>query len=173
MSTLVGLVKKNDIWLAADSQATAESGEIHPALCKKIFRNGEFLIGFIGSVRGGQILYPEYFKPPKNIFDLPDAIITQCAEKGCLGVDENQMSICGCNYLIAYKKRLYRVMIDFQMTEVLDYVAIGSGESIAYGSLKTTENFSDITSTQRLVYAIEAAKEFDAATGGEIQIEKY
>jgi ATP-dependent protease HslVU (ClpYQ) peptidase subunit len=172
MSTLAGIVYKKEVWLAADSLASTECGDIHPAMLKKIFRNEDYLIGFVGSIRGGQILYPQYFTPPKDIFDFPDALREQSIEKGCAGSDENQMMICGSNYLIAYKNKLYRIMADFSISQIQEYAAVGSGADYAHGSLKTSASFK-LPPVPRLTVALEAAKEFNTATGGEIQIEKY
>ena len=170
MSTVVGLKTENGIIIGADSRATTPDGEIRPTPCKKLFRNGPYLIGFIGSVRGGQILYPEHFKPPKNVHEFSDALRAQCAEKGCLGVgDESQTSVHGCNFLIAYKKRLYEILIDFQMNEIEKYGSVGSGSSYALGSLYTTEdvdNFIEFDAESRVKLALDAAAKFDSCTGG-------
>lgn len=173
MSTVVGVVDGKNIWIGADSRASTEDGDIRSNKCKKIFRNGDYLFGFIGSVRGGQILFPEYFSPPKKLYELPDAIRLQCSEKGCLGVNENQMSVHACNFLIGYKGKLYEMLIDFQLTEVPEYSAIGAGCNYAFGSLFTTSKVKEtISPKERVKLAIQAASEFDAATGGDILIEK-
>ena len=170
MSTVVGLKVGKQVMLGGDTRASTLDGDIRPNVCRKIFRNGKYLFGFIGSVRGGQILYPEYFSPPKNIFDLPDAIRVQCEEKGCMAMSDDQQQIHGCNYLIGYKGKLYEMMIDFQMIEVMDYSAIGSGSSFSFGSFYTT-GFSKISSKDRVLLALKAATRFDTATGAPYHIE--
>jgi 20S proteasome alpha/beta subunit len=176
MSTVVGLKTESGVIIGADTRATTPDGEIRPNVCKKIFRNGPYLIGFIGSVRGGQILLPHYFDPPKHILDFPDAIRKQCAEKGCLGVnEENQTGIHACNFLVAYKKELYEVLVDFQLNEVESYTAIGSGSSFAFGSFHTTEDLDNIIefdNITRVKLALEAAVKFDAASGAPFDIQR-
>ncbi len=167
MSTVVGIVDGKKVWIGADSLASTEEGDARPMKTKKIFRNGPYLIGFIGSVRGGQVLYPEYFTPPKKIMELPDAIIAQLQEKGCLLTNEQSQSLHSCNYLIGFKGKLYEVLVDFQMTEVASYTSIGAGSYYAFGSLHTTEQMKDdFTPGMRIELALAAAEEFSTATRG-------
>lgn len=166
MSTIIGIVEDGRIWMGADSRATTEDGDIRPTKCKKIFRNEDYMIGFVGSVRGGQILYPQFFKPPQDVWELPDAIIEQCREKGCLAVSEQQMSLHTCNYIIGHQGKLYEILMDFQMTEIPEYVGVGSGSYYAVGSLHTTNQMKeDFTPEIRIQLALEAAAEFSSSTG--------
>lgn len=169
MSTLVGLKQDGKIYLGADSRASTEDGEVRPKTFKKIFRNGTYVIGFIGSVRGGQILYPEYAEMPDDVMDVPDFIRVHCDEKGCLGINEHQMSMHGCNYIFAYQGRMYEILIDFQMSEIDNYTAVGSGSSYAFGSLHTTEDMK-LDGQTRVKWALEAAAMFDGATGAPFDI---
>jgi len=173
MSTVIGIVQDKQVWIGADSRASTEDGDIRPGKCKKIFRNGPYLIGFIGSVRGGQILYPKYFKPPADIMGLPDAIIKQCSEKGVLLTGEQNQSLMASNFLVGYKGKLYDILIDFQMTEVAEYCSIGAGSYYAFGSLHTTNKMKeDFTPEMRMQLALEAACEFSASTGPPFIYEK-
>jgi ATP-dependent protease HslVU (ClpYQ) peptidase subunit len=165
MSTVVAIVENKKVYMGADSLASTEDGDVRPIKCKKIFRNGPYMIGFIGSVRGGQILYPEHFKPPKKIIEMPDAIIAQAAEKGCLITSEQSTSLHACNYLIGFKGKLYEILVDFQMTEIERYTTIGSGSYYAFGSLHTTEQMKDdFTPEMRMELALKAAEEFSTGT---------
>ena len=74
MSCVVGLVDNGSVWIGADGIATTDDGEKRPIKARKIIRNRDYLFGYTGSVRTGQVIDPYYFKPPKNIFDLPDAL---------------------------------------------------------------------------------------------------
>jgi len=165
MSTVIGIVENGEVYIGADSLASTEDGDVRPMKCKKIFKNGPYLFGFIGSVRGGQVLYPDYFEPPENIMEMPDAIIKQLSEKGCLIMSEQQQSLQACNFLIGYKGKLYEILVDFQLTEIENYTAIGSGSCYAFGSLHTTEKMKDdFTPLMRLELALEAAEEFSTST---------
>ena len=87
MSTVVAIVDKGKVWMGADSYATMESGERRRIMCKKLFVNTPYLIGYVGSARVGQVVRPEYFTPPENVLDFPDSLTKQFEEKGCLGMD--------------------------------------------------------------------------------------
>ena len=173
MSTVVALVTEEGAWIGADSRATCEDGEIRPGDAEKIFMNDRYIIGFIGSVRGGQILLPEYFDAPTTLADWPDAIIEQSELKGCLGQSEQQTSLMLCNYVIGDTRtgKVYEMLIDFQFTEVKEYTCVGSGGPYAFGSLHTTEELN-INGEERVKMALEAAIKFDRASGGPIHIFK-
>lgn len=166
MSTIIGIVENGKVWIGADSRASTEDGDIRLVKCKKIFRNSNYLFAFIGSVRGGQILYPHYFEPPEDVWDLPDAIRNQCEKKGCLAITEQQITATICNYLIGHKGKLYEILIDFQMTEIPEYASVGSGSYYALGSLHTTNNMkNDFKPKVRIKLALEAAATFSGGTG--------
>lgn len=172
MSTVVGIVSKGSVIIGADSRATSQEGGIRPMIVEKIFRNGPYLIGYVGSVRGGQILRPEYFKPPKTISYMADDIYAQCEAKGCLGLseDNNNTQVHLCNFIIGYKKKLYEILTDFQLNEIAEYTAIGSGSDYAFGSLCTTNKFQ-LNDEERMNIALSSASEFDSATAPPFDIQ--
>lgn len=173
MSTIVGLKDGNDIYIGVDSRASTEDGHIRPIICEKMFRNGKYLVGFTGSVRGGQVLLPYYFRFPKHPYMLPDAIREQLHNKGCLETGESNVDAQGCNYIIAIQGRLYEILSDFQLNAISEFTTIGSGSPFAFGSLFTTNTMKDVlTPVERIELALKSAAEFDAATGPPFIIEK-
>lgn len=166
MSTVVGLKTDKGVWIGADSRASTDEGEVRPIIAEKVFNNGPYLIGFIGSVRGGQLVRPEYFKPPTRIKDWPDALIKHYEAKGCLVTTETQTSAMACNFIIGDTRtgQLFEILVDFQMNEIPEMTAIGSGSNFAFGSLFTTRELN-INGKRRVELALEAAETFDAATG--------
>ena len=173
MSTVIGLKIKDDIWIGSDSRASTEEGEIRPIKTEKVFENGPYLIGFIGSVRGGQIIRKQYFKPPSNPYDWPDALIDQCQKKSCIANGDPQTAIMLCNYIVADKRdnKLYEILIDFQMNDVDTITAIGSGSPYAFGSLFSTKELN-IKGDEKVKMALEAAAYFDSATGPPFNVRK-
>ncbi len=173
MSTVVGLKTDKGIWIGCDSRASTEDGDIRPVVAEKLFNSGDYMIAFIGSVRGGQVIRPEYFTPPKRVYDWPDALIKQCEAKQCLGSGEQQTSIMLCNYIIADRRtnKLYEILIDFQMMEVENMTAVGSGAPYAFGSLFATQELN-IKGEKRVMMALEAASKFNAATGPPFIVKK-
>ncbi len=173
MSTVVAIVDKGKVWMGADSYATMESGERRRIICKKMFINPPYLIGYVGSARVGQTLKPEYFDPPENVFDFPDQLIKQFKKKGCLGTDSDDQTLKhSSNFLIATPNgKLFEILVDFQMNEVKDFTAIGSGSPFALGSLYTTRRRND--PEKRLMTALKVASVYDIHTGSPFVIEEF
>ncbi len=173
MSTVIGIVDNGKVWMGADSFATTMDGQRRRIICRKIFVNGPYLIGFIGSVRTGQVLKPEYFTPPADVMDFPDAMFDQYKNKGCLAINaENQIPIQEGNFLIATPDgKLFEILLDFQMNEIEDYTSIGSGSSFALGSLYTTRNL--INHKKRILVALGAASLYDMSTGPPFITEEF
>lgn len=173
MSTVVGIVKDKTIWMGADSFATTENGDRRRIICRKIFTNGPYLIGYIGSVRTGQVVKPEFFKAPKRVQDFPDELRKQFEEKGCLAVNsETQCVGHESNFLIGTASgQLFEILVDFQMNEIADFTAIGSGASYALGSLYTTSKVKD--QKLRILTALKAAATYDTSTGPPFITEQF
>lgn len=171
MSCIVGIVENDEIWVGADGRASTEDGDIRPMKDKKLFRNGKYLFGNIGSVRIGQVLTPVHFKPPQNVLKLPDAIRKKCLDMGCIAYNEHQVQVLSSNLLVVAEGKMYTVLIDFQMTEVEYYTSLGAGCFYAYGSLYTTHK-QNYHPEDRVRIALEAACEFNGACGPPFDIFK-
>lgn len=174
MSTVVGLKTDKGIWIGCDSRVSNDDGEIRPIMAQKIFINGPYLIAGIGSVRGIQILYPEYFTPPKSVINWPDILLKHFEEKSCVLVGDQNITIMACNFLIGDSRtgKLYEILIDFQMNEISNITAIGAGSSYAFGSLSTTRELNINDGEKRVRLALESAAEFNASTGSPFIIKK-
>jgi len=173
MSTVVGINNGGEIWLGSDGMATTAEGERRNVICNKIFENGDYLFGFVGSVRIGQLLTPHHFEPPSDIRDLPDEILMHLKERDCVAYSsETSVSLLESNMLIATSSgKLYEILSDFQLNEVVKYTAIGSGSYFACGSLHTTRNQKN--ADKRIMKALHAASEFDTSTGPPYTVQKY
>jgi ATP-dependent protease HslVU (ClpYQ) peptidase subunit len=173
MSTVVAIVDNGKVWMGADSYATMTSGERRRIICNKMFINPPYLIGYVGSARVGQVIRPEYFKPPENVFEFPDALIKQFKKKGCLGLDsDDQTAINASNFLIATPDgKLFEILVDFQINEVKDFTGIGSGSTFALGSLYTTKNRKD--PKNRILTALHIAGVYDIHTGSPYIVEEF
>lgn len=172
MSTVVGFVDKSGVWIGADSAATTEGGESRFIMFKKLFRNKGYLIGCTGSIRGSQVLLPEHFDPPKDINKFPDAVREQFREKGCIALStEDQTEVHLCNFLVGFKGKLYELLIDFQLNEIVSYDAIGSGSSFAFGAFHAIRN-TNLAPEQKIKIALNAAACFDTSTGPPFNIQE-
>lgn len=165
MSCVVGIVKNNTVWIGADSRASTDEGMIRYSSIPKLFKNKNFLIGFIGNVRTGQLLLPQYFDPPDDIYEWPDIIREIVKEKGCLSTTDENIEIMQSNFLIGFDDKLYEILCDFQLNRVYDYVAIGGGADLAYGSLYTTSLNTRMSAEKRVLISLEAACKFCATCG--------
>jgi ATP-dependent protease HslVU (ClpYQ) peptidase subunit len=173
MSTVVAIVDKGKVWMGADSYATMISGERRRIICNKMFINPPYLIGYVGSARVGQTVRSEYFKPPENIFEFPDALIKQFEKKGCLGTDsDDQTAVNSSNFLIATPDgKLFEILVDFQINEVKDFTGIGSGSTFALGSLYTTRKQKN--PRKRIMTALHIAGVYDIHTGPPYVVEEF
>jgi ATP-dependent protease HslVU (ClpYQ) peptidase subunit len=173
MSTVIGIVDDGKVWMGADSYATTTCGERRRIICEKMFINNRYLIGFIGSVRSGQVLRPEYFEVPENIYEFPDKMMEQFKRKGCLAVSsDTHMSTHESNFLIATPNgKLFEILLDFQINEIKDFTAIGSGSPFALGSLYTTKDWGD--HKRRIMTAFKVAAAYDMSTGPPYTIEEF
>jgi len=170
MSCVVGLIHNGKVYLGSDGISTNMNGDHRPVYCEKLFWNEKYLIGFTGSIRTGQLLRPEYFTPPDDIKDLPDAMREHFSNKGALCQDEDGGSAQQSNFLIAWKGLIYDVLTDFQLNLTYgDYNAIGNGANTALGSFFTSEKIK--SPEKRVLTALRAASEFSFAVGPPYTIE--
>jgi ATP-dependent protease HslVU (ClpYQ) peptidase subunit len=171
MSCVIGLIDGPDVYIASDTRGSSDGGDIRPIKAQKIFRAGKYLLGAVGSARGCQILHSHYFEPPDHILDFPDCLREHCREKGCLATVDDQTEAWVSNLVIASEGKLYEVLVDFHVSLVEKFTAVGSGSSYALGSLRTTQELN-IDTIKRIELAMMCAMEFDASTGGSLIIEK-
>lgn len=166
MSCVIGLVDNGKIFFGADGFATTEDGERRPIYCNKIFKNKEYLIGYTGSVRTGQLVEPAYFDAPDNISELAEALRQHLYALGCVATAEGGISMQTSNFLIAYKDKLYEILMDFQLNEVLgNFTAIGSGAAYAMGAMHVLDKASNIEPIKKLELALQAASFFHTSVG--------
>ena len=171
MSCVIGLVNGGKVYIASDGIATTDDGEKRPIICNKVFKNKNYLIGFTGSVRTGQIIGAKFFDPPQNVYELPDAIRESLTEKGSIVIsNETQQQLTSCNFLVGFQGRLFEILMDFQLNEVLgDYTAIGTGAPYAMGALFASKKWN--SPEKRLKAALGAACEYDTSCGPPYTIE--
>lgn len=155
--------------MAGDAAATTGM-DISRRADEKVFQNGEFLIGFAGSFRTGQLL-KHALVPPKQkkgqddmnfmVTTFIDAVRELQREKGSMRKDSEEES-SNAAFLVGYKGKLYEVDSDFQVAVPHEeYDAIGSGSQIALGALYATRELMSNDPEQRMRLALEAAAEYN------------
>lgn len=174
MTCIVGVVDKGRIHIGGDSAAVWE-GSFRAAVRadRKVFVNGDFVMGFTSSFRMGQLL-AFGFTPPKpregtDVFaymvtDFIDAVRQRMKDGGYARVKDGH-SEEGGTFLVGYAGRLFMIESDFQVAEAIHgYDAVGCGAHIALGSLYSTRNLTDPEA--RLRESLAAAEIFSAGVRG-------
>ena len=156
MTCIVGIASEGVVYIGGD-RGLSDSDSILSMPRSKVVRNGEYLIGYAGSLGVGQLL---------QMIDLPipgrnpemtlrttftKAYKNSLEEYGPAAITEENDT----DFLIGVKGKLYEYSIaDCSVAEV-EYSAVGSGSPIALGSLYTSNNYKDIH--KRIKIALEAA----------------
>jgi len=158
MTCIVAVELEGKVYMGGDS-AAASGWDIHVIDFKKVFRNGEFLIGYTTSFRMGQLLEHELTVPKQEtesdihymITKFVPAIRELFKTAGFTKIDSNKEE--GGLFLVGYKGKVYRVDSDFQiLRHTGGLYAIGCGYAYALGSLMT--NVSSNTE-QKIITALE------------------
>jgi hypothetical protein len=178
MTCIVGIVDNlstpRKVYMAADSGASDDSIMIS-IMDPKIQKNGKYLIGYSGETGLGQLLHSIDLPDPMNVNN--KELTKFLRTKFCLAF-KNAMNLYspstspaddkdgGILALIAVRGRLFEFdSSDFQLNEITEG-AIGSGGSIAFGSLYTTRGYKDIN--KRLRIAVNSAIEYSPSCMGPI-----
>jgi len=165
MSCVIGLIEDDHIYLGADGYATTEEGERRPIITRKLLRNKEYLIGYTGSVRTGQLINSHDFDIPDDINDLSESLRQHLYARGCVATNEMNLHMQPCNFLVVYKNKLYEILMDFQLNEVMgNFTAIGSGAPLAMGAMYVL-NKTKIKPVEKLEMALKAASAFHTTCG--------
>ncbi|MFT3850477.1 MAG: hypothetical protein QM739_17905 [Propionivibrio sp.] len=177
MTCIVGIVDDGVVWMGGDSAGVC-GYSITSRRDPKVYRVGEFLFGYSGSFRMGQVLGYGFAPPHHGEFiDVDrymrtvfiDALRATLKGAGFAQNNSGTEEISGA-FLVGYRGRIFCVEPDYQVAERLDaFDAIGCGSDIALGSLYATK---DITPPDRITAALEAAEYFNGGVKGPFVIER-
>jgi ATP-dependent protease HslVU (ClpYQ) peptidase subunit len=167
MTCIVGLQKNGVVWIGGDSAGT--SGDMRQRVRgdKKVFINGEFIIGFCGSFRVGQLLRHNLQLPtPQPGQDDVTFLVNDFinAVKACLseGSSVEQMKGFEGAFLVGYRGKLYNIEADFQVGQPeVGFDACGSGADVAIGAMHASTKVRN--SRKRIEKALEASALNNAA----------
>jgi len=162
MTCVAGVAEKGKVHLGSDSCGSDGWGQTI-VKAPKIFNNDNFIIGFAGSFRFGQILQYSLY--------LPDSFQDQSVENYMFNnfiiglqttlVENGHITEAGYplggDALIGVSGRLFVLQDDFSLLEpASNYAVIGSGEHVALGVLHSMRNR---TPKKRIEAALQAAEE--------------
>jgi len=178
MTCVIGLEHNDTVYVGADSAGIA-GYEIATRVDEKIFTKEEFIMGFAGSFRMGQLLRYALNIPEQSariddmqylVTDFMDAVRTCYRDKGFLTKSEEVESSPEGTFILGYHGKLYTIEEDFQVGRVAEeYVAMGCGSSIALGAMHACNLVDPI---ERITCALEAAAKFSAGVRGPFKIIK-
>lgn len=172
MTCIVGIEQDGYVYIGGDSAGVdVENLSICTRADEKVFVSdgGEFIMGFAGSFRIGQLLRYAFVAPDQSskkddmaymVTDFVDAIRTMQRDKGALK-KENEIEEHEAEFLVGYKGKLYIIDTDFQIGRPLEnYMAIGCAAQVALGALYATRD-SDMSPEERITLALNAATEYN------------
>jgi 20S proteasome alpha/beta subunit len=169
MSLVVAIKDKERIVLGADKQASTGGSKDHT--CTKIWELEELpgaIMGGVGSARASQIIqYSQIID--KNLLNKEintDFIVRVLAPTLAAGLKANGIVVdasdgAKCDmmpnaFIFAYKDKAWSIWHDLSVSEIGEYIAIGSGSDVARGVLYATPEKDPFN---RIVTSIEAAAE--------------
>lgn len=168
MTCIVGLKHGNTIYMGADSAGVDERYLMLSYANKKVFKVGEFVIGYTTSFRFGQVMqygfnppmYPEGMDVYEYMVTLfVDALRERLKDAGYAQKKDEVES--GGTCLVGYRGRLFLLSEDYQVFEARDeYMAVGCGDEIALGAMYATSGTEPVA---RILKALEASAKFSAA----------
>lgn len=166
MTCIVGIAQGGNVWIGGDSAGVAGMS-LSQRMDVKVFRNGDFVMGFTSSFRMGQLLAHK-LKPPRRhpkddvyafmVTDFIDAV-RDCLKAGGYAEAHNNAERGG-TFLVGHEGRLFKIESDYQVGESMNgYDACGCGEDIALGALYSTVGKQP---KDRVFSALAAADQFSA-----------
>lgn len=165
MTCIVGIAHEGKVYLGGDS-AGVGGWESTERADKKVFVNGDFVMGFTSSFRMGQILQyaftPEKRHPDTDVMAymvtvFVDGVRNALKAGGYASANNNES---GGTFLVGYAGRLFRIDSDYQVAEsICGYDAVGCGDSHAKGALFAVPN---LPVGERMEMALKAAAHHSA-----------
>lgn len=143
---------------------------------RKVFRVGEFLIGYTTSFRMGQLLEHQLdVRQPEEheialhymISGFADAVRRLFKDNGFSEVNNNQER--GGAFLVGYRGKLYLVQSDFSVLEYSSGIAAcGAGEAYALGAMLALEALEP---EDRIIRSLEVSAELCALVSQPFYVE--
>lgn len=175
MTCIVGIAEGGKVYIGADS-AGVGGLDLTVRADRKVFVNGDFVMGFTTSFRMVQLI--QYaFNPPKRhpdkdvmaymVTEFVDAL-RNCLKAGGFARRDSEVESGGV-FLVGYAGRLFCIESDYQVGEALSgYDAVGCGASFAVGVLFATPGQPP---EDRLRLALQAAEAHSAGVRNPFHIQ--
>lgn len=171
MTCIAAIVDNGKAYIAGDRGAS-EPDVIFPIEHPKVWRSGEYLMGYYGTMHGE--IVQNYFVPPKMSGN-PDKFMKTQFRKALKDfyAEWNISAADGEHFgmLIVVAGKIYEHnLYDLSMTSYKDqdFMATGSGGAYAMGSLFSTKNYRD--PKRRLKIAVECATIYSPSCLGPVDV---
>lgn len=178
MTAIVGFTRDNTVYIAGDSLGSSihNKSEVKDS---KVFRNKDFIFGYTGIFRFGEILEYEFVPPTqkKGVSDRSYLITVFIAElrktlERCKYVRSGEKEGNGM-FLMGYKGKLYTVQSDWSVLETKSgYSSVGSGSEYCLGAMSILVKDNKIKPEKKVKLAVKAASEHSPTVGGKVNIVK-
>lgn len=171
MTCIIGLEYSGKVYIGGDS-ASASGWDIRTTSLRKVFLNGQYLIGYTTSFRMGQLLqyatlpeYPDTWSRDRDttlrfmVTEFIPAVRKIFADEGYTRIDNNREE--AGTFLIGYRGFLFNISDDFQVNQYQDGIAsIGCGASYGLGALEILLNWHPDEPERNLISALQASGKF-------------
>lgn len=156
MTCVVGISHNGSVYIGGD-RGSSDGASILPLTRPKVARNGDYLIGYAGSQGIGELAHfinmppitKDIHKTLRTTFvsNLKDAIETY---GNASHLEDNST-----DWLVGVNGKLFEISSEDWHIAEFEYTAIGSGGTLALGSLHTTRSWKD--QEKRIRYSLQAA----------------
>jgi ATP-dependent protease HslVU (ClpYQ) peptidase subunit len=168
LTCIVGIKENDKIYIAGDCLGSTRRGDRLRRIDRKVFKNGDIMIGVCGSYRARDLLM--YTQFPEIAEDLDKYMRTHFVEtlrktfaKGGYQEQKSAVETHASDFLVGIKGKIFAVYGDYQVEESrFPFSSVGHGAPVAMGALHTLHNLKcDLTAREKLRMALDAAAEFD------------
>lgn len=176
MSCVIGYADNEKIYIGGDSACVnIETFDIRTRRDPKVFIKDNFIFGYVGSYRVGQVLRYSFVIPPKPKGGMKDfdylcsifvpSLIASLKENDCFQYKNEGEFVFDGKIMVGFDKNIYVISSDLQVTcELGTYFTIGSGESYAIGALHTMEKMNiDLPPEKKIEFALETAEYYNSS----------
>lgn len=176
MTCIAGIAIDGAVYIGGDSAGVA-GWDLCVRSDAKVFKLGDFVIGFTTSFRMGQLLRYSLTLPVREsgkdimafmVTDFVEAI-RKCLKEGGYAQKINEGEQAG-EFLVGYSGRLFKICSDYQVAENLNGIdSCGSGSAYAIGAMQATE--SHVETKSRILKALKIAVANNAGVRGPFHVE--
>ena len=144
MTCIVGITDGHRTVIGGDSAGSSpDNPEIHTTDVSKVFATGEYLVGYCGSYRAGQLArwdmdWPEPPEPGADLECFFTRVVVKALRQAMQDAEPGftQALPRTAQFMIGLRGHLFSIGQDYSAVKLKDpWLAIGSGRQAAYGAL--------------------------------------